>query len=135
MFDPADFTKPYARPGAVFLYSDAGAAPIRRPDPESVVGTLTPNGDPVTIPESGYYRLAGNLTDTFTVSGPVDRDWDTAVPTDPYRRTPAHAAPDEYTDRLVFSPRYGHNDAVIVTKFGRIPFTTIRRHARGDRDE
>jgi len=134
--------QPHRRPGT-FLYSESGAAAIRRTDiytdshsfvdtddnpiPDRValtgpngpytlpiVGTLTPNGDPVTIPESGRYTFTGNFGDGITVSGPVPGHRDTGLADEqPYAITPGHRGTyNETYDRLwcqLFGP--GHPDA------------------------
>lgn len=124
--DPSDFTHPYTRPGT-YLYSESGAKYLGDADAD----TYADEHAPALIGTDAGSELdayAAAHSDAFadgiyTFAFTVDRDRDSRVPTDPYRRTPAHALPyDEQYDRerLSFIALFGYPGA---------------RHARGDRAE
>lgn len=118
MYDPSDFTHPFPQRGT-FLYSEHGAAPSPAPDTwaelERIANTRTPP----------HITRADALAARAVT---IDGDRDTRVPTDPYRRTPAHAAPDFYTDA---DCEFCHTASDLYHS----PRRATAAHARSDRAE
>jgi hypothetical protein len=139
MYDPSDFTHPYARPGT-FLYSERGAVPVPNSDAisradaalsESRTHFNPTDGFPVTRPVVDTDTIFGalrTLADTFDDGTPaftntLAGDRYAGVPAVEYARTPGRHA-SEYTQHARTF------DRIWVTLFGTS--AGHPRHARRD---
>lgn len=114
---------PYTRPGAIYIYSNAGAAPIRNTEPK-------PDTDrpPFIVAD---HLTPTRVTDTHVhfngpdgpYALPLVRNRNTRIPT--YRRTAQHAAPYDEHARTY--------DRIWCQLFG--PVNPEARHARSDRTD